>query len=170
MLLPNDYEQRVSFIYRALNDIEIDSVLWSDEVYFTLKGDVSLVRGKRKLSSVIFQQDRASPHIKKLCEREREGGTNDWEVSASNLVSQEKNAIGEQRAGLQSHKFHKFHGNKESSYSASYAYNLAMDIFIFHKSYTKNRHTYWYSQPCETHARLSLFVLVSLYSDREASR
>lgn len=124
-LLPTDYEQRTSFASRALQDVKIDSVLWSDEAYFTLEGDVTSVRGsvwatsnphakfekplqskkvlvwcgftsdlviepffmddtlngdrylsmlkthvlpilrrKRKLSSIIFQQDGAPPHIK----------------------------------------------------------------------------------------------------------
>ena len=46
-LLPNDFETRFSFAERALNEVTFESVLWTDEAYFTLNGDVNSVRGSK---------------------------------------------------------------------------------------------------------------------------
>ena len=43
-LLPQDYESRIEFANRALNDLPFDKVLYSDETYFSLHGNIHSLR------------------------------------------------------------------------------------------------------------------------------
>ena len=44
-LLPNDYQQRCDFADKAMRQLDFESVLWTDEAYFSLDGNIFSLRG-----------------------------------------------------------------------------------------------------------------------------
>ena len=44
-LLPNDYQQRCDFADKAMRKLDFECVLWTDEAYFSLDGNIFSLRG-----------------------------------------------------------------------------------------------------------------------------